>query len=170
MRNILIVTFLILLPSFASANTVAEQYVADAKIVGSGRLNVYLFDVYDAYLYAPDGKWSNSKPYALKLKYLRNIKGKKIADKSIEQIREQGFDNEVKLAAWHRQMIQIFPDVTDGSELTGIYIPNLETQFFNRDEKIGTIKDPEFGKWFFGIWLSENTAAPKLRESLIGLR
>jgi len=170
MRKVLYLILLMISPSYVLANPVAEKYVEDAQMVGSGRLNVYFFDVYDAYLYAPEGQWSINQPYALRLKYLRNIKGKMIADESVDQIRSQGFANEVKLATWHRQMIQIFPDVNTGSELIGVYIPSKETRFYNGNKRIGTIKDPEFGRWFFGIWLSEDTTAPKLRESLIGLK
>lgn len=170
MRKFLYLILLMILPSNVLGNPIAEKYVQDAQMVGSGRLNVYFFDVYDAYLYAPEGQWSIDRPYALRLKYLRNIKGKKIADESIDQIRSQGFTDEVKLATWHRQMIQIFPDVNTGSELVGVYIPGKETRFYDDNKIIGTIKDREFGQRFFGIWLSEDTKAPKLRESLIGLK
>jgi hypothetical protein len=30
------------------------------------------------------------------------------------------------------------------------------------------VKDSEFAKRFFGIWLSERTSAPRLRSSLLG--
>jgi hypothetical protein len=34
---------------------------------------------------------------------------------------------------------------------------------------IGEIKDPEFARLFFGIWLSPQTSAPEMRRELLGL-
>jgi hypothetical protein len=145
-----------------------SQYVPQAEKVGYGRLSVMFWDVYDASLYAPNGKWDENKPFALQLSYLRNIPGKKIADRSVEEIRNQGFYDEVRLADWHGQMIRIFPDVDDSTSLTGIYTQSGETLFLNGSQEIGRIKDPEFGKYFFDIWLGERTSAPNLRQRLLG--
>lgn len=152
----------------ATAAEFIQQHVPSAKIVGEGRLSVMFWDVYDAELLAPEGKWEQTSPFALKLSYLRDIKGKKIADRSAQEMRDQGFDDEVKLAAWHAQMRNIFPDVYEGITLTGVYTKSGETVFYKNEKKIGQIQDPEFGKLFFDIWLSEETNAPGLRQKLLG--
>ena len=138
------------------------------KRVGEGRLTYMFWDVYDAVLYAPDGQWSQNKPYALHLSYLRDIKGEKIADRSVKEMRAQGFSDEVKLAMWHAQMEEIFPDVREGDALTGLRTREGHTVFFQDGTEIGRIKDPEFSKRFFDIWLHENTSAPELRLKLLG--
>lgn len=145
-----------------------RTYVPGAQKVGEGRLTYLLWDVYDAALYAPRGKWSHDKPFALRLSYLRPIKGKKIADRSAEEIRGQGFTDEIKIAAWHAQMKKIFPDVNEGVSLTGVYTQMGETVFYRNNTEIGRIKDPEFSKVFFDIWLNEKTTAPDLRRKLLG--
>ena len=96
-----------------------KNYVPEAQKVGHGRLTYLFWDVYDATLFAPQGDFANSKPFALQLSYLRDIEGKKIADRSAEEMRTQGITDEVKLAAWHSQMREIFPDVAEGSSLPG---------------------------------------------------
>ena len=145
-----------------------RTYVPSAKKVGEGRLTYLFWDVYDATLYAPKGSWQEGKPFALQLSYLREIEGKKIADRSVEEMRNQGIKDEVKLATWHAQMRNIFPDVDEGVRLTGVYTEKGEAVFYKGDREVGRINDPEFSKAFFDIWLNEKTSAPDLRRKLLG--
>jgi len=143
--------------------------IPNAVIVGHGVLSYAFWDVYDATLYAPQGKWNSNKPFGLLLKYHFEIDGKEIADRSVQEMRKQGFADEVKLATWNAQMKSVFPDVKNGTILSAVYIPGKQTTFYNGDEAIGAIKGDEFAKWFFGIWLSEKTSEPELRRALLGL-
>ena len=145
-----------------------RTHIPTAQKVGQGRLTYLLWDVYDATLYAPQGSWQKDKPFALELSYLREIEGKKIADRSIEEMRNQGMTDEVKLATWHAQMRKIFPDVDAGVRLTGVYTKKGEAVFYKNDREIGRISDPKFSKAFFDIWLNEKTSAPDLRRKLLG--
>ncbi|NCT41073.1 MAG: hypothetical protein GW778_05380 [Alphaproteobacteria bacterium] len=158
---------MIIIPNFASASERIEEILPDAKIIGEGRLTYLLWDVYDAALYAPNGMWRDDEPFALKLSYLMDIEGKKIADRSVVEMRHQQTANEVQLAAWHAQMCKIFPKVQEGETITGVYTKNKETVFYKGDQEIGRIKDPKFSKAFFGIWLSKDTNAPDLRRKLL---
>lgn len=141
----------------------------DAQLMGEARMRVLLWDVYDAKLYTSAESFSFDQPFALELNYLMTLAGDEIAERSVEEMREQGYTDEVKLAAWYAQMRDIFPDVEDGSTLTGVYKPGAPTEFYQHATHIGTIRDPEFGRWFFGIWLSENTSAPDFRSKLLSL-
>lgn len=152
-----------------SAPAYITPLVPKASEAGSGRLTYLLWDVYDARLFVPQGKWSDEPPYALELRYLRDLDGGAIADRSAEEIRKQGFRDEVTLAAWHTQMRKLFPNVHQGSTLTGIYTAKGESLFYLSDQFIGKITDPSFGKHFFAIWLSEKTSEPQLRRRLLGL-
>jgi hypothetical protein len=156
---------LFLISLFAS---VANAGIVQQKLVGQGSLYYFLLHIYDTKLYSEDGMFSFDKPFSLRLAYKRKISGEEIAARSIEEIRKLGFKDEEKLTSWGTQMDDIFPDVNDGVSITGIYTPNQSTDFYSGGVKIGTIKDPEFGKWFFGIWLSQNTSQPKLRQALLG--
>ena len=153
-------------PAFAMQNI--RSHIPTAQKVGQGRLTYLLWDVYDATLYAPEGDWKKDEPFALELAYLREIEGKKIADRSVEEIRNQGFDNEVKLATWHTQMRKIFPDVAEGDIITGVFTENGQSVFYKDNTEVGRIKDSEFSRAFFDIWLNEKTSAPNLRRKLLG--
>ncbi len=154
----------------ASVDPEIREHVPDAQLVGQGRLSVFIWDVYDSFLYAPDGKWQQDQPFALKLIYLRRLYGDKIAERSIEEIRQQGFEDEERLSLWGEQMGRIFPDVDEGVSLTGIYTANGRSIFFLDNQEIGAFDDPEFGRQFFGIWLSEKTSQPDLRQKLLGVQ
>ena len=152
----------------ALAANYINRLVPNAQKVGTARMQYMIWDIYDAALYAPDGKWSSNRPYALQLKYLKNLSGEKIADRSIKEMRGQGFYDDNRLAVWHEQMKAIFPDVQEGDVLIGIYTQEAETVFFDAEKEIGRIIDPEFGKRFFGIWLNEATSEPDIRMGLLG--
>lgn len=170
MRNLFAffaVIFLSISP--AIANNVVKKYIPNAEQVGKGRLSVAFWDVYDATLYAPYGRWDAYTPYALSIRYFREIKGADIAKRSVEEMRKQGVADEVKLAEWGTQMFGIFPDVKNGSELTAVFTTQKSTNFYSNDKFIGSINGVEFGTHFFNIWLSEKTSEPELRRKLLGL-
>jgi len=172
MRKILFFIAVILMLNAAPAFALdyIEKRIPDAKTVGEGRMTYMLWDVYDAKLFAPQGRFNEEKPFALSLTYLRNIDGKKIADSSVEEIRRLGFKDEVRLATWHTQMRNIFPDVAEGVRLTGLYNDNGESIFFKNGAEVGRIKDKEFGPYFFNIWFDEETRDPNLRANLLGIK
>ncbi|MCM2344000.1 MAG: chalcone isomerase family protein [Alphaproteobacteria bacterium] len=150
------------------ASDYISAYIPDAKTVGQGRMTFLMWDVYDATLYAQDGTWREGKPLALTLSYLRDLNGEDIARRSIEEMRRQGFNNEIRLATWFGQMKRIFPDVTTGVSLSGVLTPDGVTVFFRDGVEIGRINDPDFGLAFFNIWLSQSTSVPELRAQLLG--
>jgi hypothetical protein len=160
---------------FASALSVSSNaygvstYIQNPKTVGEARLEVMFFDIYDATLIASDGNYDPEKPFALALTYLREFDGEDIASRSIDEMRDQGMKDEVKLAKWFEKMQQVFPNVDKGQTLTGVVDDGQRSHFFFNDSKIGTIDDPEFTKWFFNIWLAEDTSEPKMRQKLLGL-
>jgi len=164
------VTLLALIGVSAPAHAIEpiREYVPQAQKVGEARMSVMFWDIYDASLYAPKGQWSFDKPFALQLHYLRHLDGEKIADRSVKEMRKQGFDNEVKLATWHTQMREIFPDVEEGDVLSGIFTKDGQSIFYQGEQEIGRIKDPDFSRRFFAIWLSPQTSAPELRTALLG--
>lgn len=171
MRLKIIILFSIFLLSVQSVFAMGSvlNAVPKASVVGRGVLTYVFLDVYQVSLYAPQGRFDPQKPFALSLQYFLSIKGEDIADRSIKEMRKQGFKDKEKLATWNDQMKSIFPDVKKGTVLTGVYIPGEKTIFYNGDKIIGVIKDDVFGKQFFGIWLNEKTSEPELRRTLLGL-
>lgn len=175
LKNLFAIAVLTLCPSllFASSGQApgyVSAYVRDASRVGAGRMDYMLMDIYDAELFATQGKWQGEdQPMALSLTYLRNLSGAKIADKSIELIEKQARLDPATAEQWRAQMTAIFPDVKKGTNITGVLTPVGETIFYQDGEEAGRIEDPEFGPRFFAIWLSPKTTEPELRAELLGL-
>jgi hypothetical protein len=169
MRKLCVVlAFLCVSISSAHAGDAAQKYLPHATLVGKATLSFTFWDVYEASLYAPNGEFDENAPHALTLHYLIELKGKDIADRSIIEMKKQGFTNQSKLNDWHAQMLKLFPDVHKGTELTAVFTPSQSTHFYHNDQSIGSINDPEFTKQFADIWLSQKTSEPELRKKLLG--
>lgn len=168
-RSVIIMLLMLGLASPALSTPIALQQIPNAKEVGKGRLSLAFWDIYDAALYAPDGKWNPDYPYLLSIDYFREIEGADIAARSIEEIKKQGFADSTSLEDWHQQMRAIFPNTKNGTNLTALFTSTKTTEFYHNDKRIGVIKDPLFGKQFFDIWLSKKTSEPALRKALLGL-
>ncbi len=157
-------------PQTSRASDAVYATIPDGSVVGRGTLSYAFWDVYDVTLVAPRGQWRQDKPFALSITYHRAFSGKDIAERSVQEIRKQGFSDEARLAHWKNAMQTLFPDVTPGMTLTAVYQPNQKTIFYQGNRLIGTIKDELFGPLFFDIWLSEKTSEPDLRRALLGSR
>lgn len=163
-----LVLSLLLLAGSASAMDLG-RYIKNPQKVGEARLKVLFWDVYDATLHAPQGKFTFDEPFALSLTYLRKFKGKAIASRSVDEIRDLGMSDEIKLAKWFQLMSQMFPDVKKGQSITGVVDSDKASHFYFEGKLIGSVDDPEFSMWFFNIWLSQNTSEPDMRNKLIGV-
>lgn len=148
--------------------TMGNAY-AGLKPLGEGRLRVLLFDVYDATLYTTGDKWSQDQLFALDLRYLRNLNGKDIAERSVTEMKGQGFNDPARLKRWGEEMARIFPDIKPGDRLVGVSLPGGGARFYNDQKLLGVVADPEFAKAFFAIWLSDRTSEPSLRRKLLKL-
>ena len=147
---------------------IVSVLVPDAELVGTTRLRFFIWNVYDARLFAPKGEFRRDAPFALELSYLRRLEGKAIAERSIVEIRDQGFDDEAALARWHESLVDILPDVDSDTVLVGVADERGYTRFFKNGRPLGTIGDREFTRRFFDIWVGERCSRPDLRDELLG--
>jgi hypothetical protein len=141
----------------------------ELRLLGSGRMTWYGLHIYDVALWTPGQRFDFSSPFALAIRYSRDFKGKRIAERSALEIERLGFRDAAKLERWTAGMEQIFPDVRAGDTLIGVYRPGEGAQFYHRERLVGQIDDPEFARAFFSIWLDPRTREPRLRERLIGV-
>jgi Chalcone isomerase-like len=155
-----------------SANVLPEAIAKDhmgLSVRGEGLLRFFGMKVYDARLWTAGKAHSFNDMFALELVYDLGLKGKDIAERSVAEMRKQGFNDETKLMRWGAEMARIFPDIKKGDSLIGVFVPGKEARFFSREKLLASVPDPEFAKAFFDIWLSEKTSEPKLREKLLGV-
>jgi hypothetical protein len=153
----------------APAEVLAE--LPGARLLGSGRLRFLGFSVYDIRLWAAQPVPATEvalRPLALEIEYTRALVGVKIAERSLEEMRRQATIAPEAAERWLAQMTALFPDVQAGDRLTGKQRPGEATRFFFNGNLRGEVRDAEFTKLFFGIWLSPRTSEPALREALLG--
>ena len=141
-----------------------------SRLVGKGRLTFWGFQVYDARLWAlPDFKPDNlsAQPFALELAYLRGFDNQDIAQRSITEMRRSAAISDAQAKTWIDEMMRVLPDVKAGDRVMGIHRPGGGAQFLVNGKLSGEIRDVEFARLFFGIWLSPKTSEPKLRSALL---
>lgn len=166
LRTLCFITLFVALTSQASVPTPVNERVPNASVVGEARFTYYFWDVYDAVLYAPNGKWPAER-FALRLTYLRDFDGSEIAERSIKEMKSQGLEDEQKIAAWLKAMRDIFPDISENEHLLGVVGDEGQTLFFQQETLLGEVEDEEFTRWFFNIWLGEKTSEPDFRDKLL---
>ena len=164
----------------AAAATVATQRsevrpeltgaLPQAQRIGTGRLVVWGFQVYDARLWAQPGFRAanfDRAPLALELSYLRAFKAEEVAERSIKEMRRGQPVSDAQASRWIADLLRVIPDVRTGDRVMGVHQPGVGAAFWVNGKNTGEIQDAEFARLFFGIWLSPNTSEPKLRDALL---
>ena len=148
----------------------ARAAIEQPRLAGEGVLRWFGLKVYQARLWVGrnfDPQRPEAAPFSLELQYARALPGEKIAERSLEEIARLGYGREDQRRNWFAAMRGIFPDVSEGDRVAGVYRPGGPTSFYLNDRRIGEVSDPEFGVAFFAIWLDRRTVAPSLREALL---
>jgi hypothetical protein len=149
---------------------VAEELPA-ARLQGSGRMRFMGLRIYEVHLFmaaqAAAADWA-SAPLALEIEYARGLDGGQIAARSLEEMRRQAEIDAARGERWLAEMRRLFPSVKSGDRLTGVQRPGESARFFFNGGFQGEVRDAEFARLFFGIWLSPRTSEPALRASLLG--
>ena len=141
-----------------------------ARWSGAARMRFFGFDVYDAALWvAPDFSASRYAlfPLALQLTYLRNLSGRSIAQRSLEEMRRGTVLTPAQEQRWLSAMQEAFPDVQSGDRITGLHQPGVGARFWFNGQPRALVRDGDFSRLFFGIWLAESSSEPGLRMALL---
>lgn len=157
--------------AFPIPSEVATELPA-ARLQGAGRLRVVGLLIYEARLWVGERAVTEdwNVPMALEIEYRRALDGGRIAERSLDEMRRQGEIAPAAADRWLRQMRSIFPDVREGDRLTGVKLPLQAARFFHNGALRGEVRDAEFARRFFGIWLSPQTSDPSLRLALLAGR
>jgi hypothetical protein len=150
-----------------------QEALPAAQALGAARLRFLGLEIYQARLWAVNGfkasAWVQS-PFALELVYARALSGRLIAERSLKEMRRQATPDAQQQDAWLAAMVQAFPDVKAGDRITGLHQPGVGARFwFNGQPRPSPgLRDAEFSRLFFGIWLSDASSEPQMRDSLLG--
>ncbi len=161
-------------PAYVRANTPAADVLQsqpdEFRVQGQGRMRWFGLLLYEASLWVAGSQWQWERPFALDIRYARDFAGERLADTSVSEMQRIGWRDPDKLQAWREQMRRAFPDVRKGSHLTGLYRPGTGVEFYHDGRLTASVRDPEFARAFFSIWLDPRTREPALRAALLGAR
>ena len=141
---------------------------------GQGIFRFWGLDIYEASLWMPaeaGTAWTTHR-LVLSLQYRRNFSAQDIAQRSLQEMLRQGPLSDAIVQQWQRQLTEALSDVRPGERLTAVYDPQQGLRFWHHAQRVrvsGQIDDRALAHKFLGIWLSESTSAPALRQALLGL-
>jgi hypothetical protein len=163
----------VLLLTLAGPLSAAPLWSADlpaARVLGQGEFRYLGFDIYTARLWGESERFDPAAPFALELTYHRAISRERFVDSSIDEMHRLFGDKlgEARLARWREQMNLAFISVEPDDQLVGVYQPGQGCRFYSRDRLLAVIRDPEFARAFFAIWLDPHTRDTELRAQLTG--
>ena len=144
-----------------------DSHLTQARVAGQGTFTWFGLKIYEAQLWVGDKGYQPNAPFVLDLRYARKLEGVKIAEASAEQMEKIGAGSATQRAAWLARMKEIFPDVKEGSHISGVFLPASGARFYLDDKPLASVPDPEFARAFFGIWLDPKTTAKPLRAALL---
>ncbi|MBO1894390.1 chalcone isomerase family protein [Shewanella sp. BF02_Schw] len=145
--------------------------ISDATLiqVGTADMSLLWLDIYSAKLFSIDGKYqANRFPMILDIQYHRDIDAIDLVDATIEQWQHLGF-TEANIELYRQQLVNAWPDVKQGDRLTFKVNTPEDAAFLLNDTPYYQVSNAQFPEAFLGIWLSEKTSRPELRNQLIGV-
>jgi len=150
-----------------------QQEFTSARLSGQGSYRWLGLKIYDAFLWRESVTDNTTavmiSKFILELVYARELRGKRIAAVSIDEIRKLNMGSPSQQLAWLQLMQETFPDVHENSRLTGVYLPGQGVRFYEDGQLLREITDVDFARAFFSIWLDDHTSAQHLRSQLLGL-
>lgn len=144
--------------------------LSQAHLQGSAGLRWFGLKIYDAALWSGATPFDPVQPFALELTYRRSISRARIVQTSMDEIRRLFGDrySEEQLQRWEADMTRAFVDVNEGDQLTGVHLPGIGCRFYSRTRLLAEVRDAEFARAFFAIWLDPRTRDTQLRNRLLG--
>jgi hypothetical protein len=160
-----------------AAPTEVQTELPGARLQGSGRLRFFGLHIYDVQLWVAPSHPAEvaaredylRHAFMLELVYARGLEGRKIAERSIEEMERAGRLPPTQSQSWLAFMAQAFPNVEAGTRLSALHRPAEAVRFFVNGNAGAEIRDAEFARRFFGIWLAPQTSEPKMRLQLLGI-
>ncbi|QYF94395.1 chalcone isomerase family protein [Massilia sp. PAMC28688] len=162
---------LLLLCAFTGAHAAAphiDAHLTAPRVAGQGTFKWFGLTIYHAQLWVGEQGYQPDAPFVLELVYARKLDGGKIAQASAEQMEKIGAGTPAQRTAWLARMREIFPNVQEGTRISGVHLPGSGARFYLDGRPLASVPDPAFARAFFAIWLDPKTTAPALRAALLG--
>ncbi|RUO70246.1 chalcone isomerase family protein [Pseudidiomarina salinarum] len=161
-------TILLLAPASVMA-ACNPPVTTDMQQVGSTRLSVLFWDLYDAELLTDSGSYDNYEQRALRLTYLRDIESAELVESTREEWQRLNIEITEQHEQWLDRLNSIWPDITEGDCLLLVENNAGHGVFYNGQGKLGSIENQTFTDQFFAIWLDKDSRFKDERDELLGV-
>jgi hypothetical protein len=155
----------------ATAPAAVVPELPQARLAGHGEFTYFGLSIYHASLWVGSQGYQPgapaAAPFLLELRYARALDGHKIAEASADQMAKIGAGTSAQRQAWLQQMLTIFPDVREGTQISGAYLPGAGVRFYLDGKALAEVHDAAFARAFFAIWLDPASTAKALRVALL---
>ena len=162
----IVIFFKIVLPTLVLADW-KEKY-PDAEVVGSGVLKVFFMDIYNLTLHAATPDYTKSDHYILEFNYKKPVSKLTIIDASINELTKVPNVSTDEIKAWRKMLDKGIVDMNSGDKAAVVFSKLGEIEFWSKNRKIASFRDPRFTTNFAAIWLGSKTVYPELRTALLG--
>ena len=152
----------------AATDRVLEEFVPAAKLVGKARFKVIFFKIYDAELFAPNGRFDRAGPYALRLTYLVKAKKDRIISQTVKEMKRQKSAGTARLDRWEVLMERYFIDMDKGTSADFIHTADGRLVLTAEGRVLGEITDRDFIAALMDIWLGPKVRDKSFQRALLG--
>ena len=163
-----LLAMLILIPSLSWTSEVDQEVFQSPKLIGEGTLKVLMWEVYDLRLYTDGTAFSWQDKFMLEFDYSRELKKESVIDASLKEFKLQPNVTDKDIKAWEMYLEQVIQPVQKSEKATIQWVPDGQIIFHYEGSKPAVIKNEQFARAFFNIWLGEQASRPKLRSQLLG--
>ena len=168
LRCILFLAMALLAVPVSAQDEVLRAHVPDAELVGAARLQMFFFKIYDAQLFAPNGRFSRDDAYALRLTYLIDAKKDKIVERTVKEMKRQKAASSSVIEGWVPLMEANFISMPSGSSADFIHTADGRLILAANGDAIAEITNRRFIKALMDIWLGPKARDPEFQRKLMG--
>ena len=136
--------------------------------MASTRKKVFFMDIYSLTLHAATPDYTKSDHYILEFNYKKPVSKATIIDASINELTKAPNASADKIKAWRRMLDKGIVDMNSGDKAAVVFSKLGEIEFWSKNRKIASFRDPKFTTNFAAIWLGSRTVYPELRMALLG--
>ena len=154
---------------FASTSAASlDDYVPNAALVGKAEFKVMFFTIYEASLFAPNGEFNRSKPFALRINYLVDADKSRLVDNSISEMKRQKSASGERLERWEKLMNEYFFDIKENDIAYMVHNADRSLTIWTNDQAPVTIEDKAFARAFLNIWVGRKPRDEEFQSQLFG--
>ncbi len=141
----------------------------DLQPLGKATYKKAIFKLYDASLCTTEEQFSMEAPFALALDYRMKFSSEQISGAGIHEMARFARKDKAEFAELEPLFQKCFPDVDKGDQIIAVSEGPTTAKFYYNGEMSCSVDYPEFRHLFFGIWLGEETRAPRKARLLKGI-